>query len=60
MGQMLATNAIRAKSVEHYVYEEAGHLFSTKRMQGGTNDGNLYATYSMNELIEKKLAKWHV
>ncbi|EXJ23885.1 Acyl-CoA thioesterase 1 [Alkalibacterium sp. AK22] len=58
MGQTIKHQAVSARSVELYIFKEAGHTFSTENYDGGTTDGNSFAFYNSLETVDMRMKEW--
>lgn len=58
MGELIKSNASSASSVELFSFENAGHSFSNAHYDGGDSDGNLFAYYKSQRIIEESLLAW--
>lgn len=58
MGKIIESDSISAASTELHTFENAGHTFSNVHYDGGDSDGNLYAFYTSQKILQKKLKIW--
>lgn len=59
MAKKIKEDAYSAQSCQLYSFKEAGHVFSNHSFDGGTYDGNDYASYRSQQLLRDYLTVWH-